>query len=296
MSVNWRNRRKAKKRPTTEQSLRRPQNSFSVRDQSLEPPRGVWLLSDSFLHVEVYNSVASLAVRVTGLNMKRNGEIVQFQTIVTPTTDRLESNVTFPLGEGYLVQLVVENVGANPKRGQTFVRISHQQGNATASFLNRIILADYLENGIGLTWPGSNINSPFAGRGLINSFTIANPAVGLNWFQTVPANTLWRLISVYHTLVTSAVINSRSIGIGVDDGAANFYWQSYATTTQAASTTQSYTWQNQLGNVYGFVIVHAMFGDHTLNAGMRLRSNVTLLDGGDQLSAIRVVVEEWMSL
>lgn len=65
-----------------------------------------------------------------------------------------------------------------------------------------------------------------------------DPAVGANISETVPANQIWRLVSMQATLVTDASDTVR-IQVDIDDGVFGHY-ASIAESTQAVSTTEVY--------------------------------------------------------
>jgi len=122
--------------------------------------------------------------------------------------------------------------------------------------------------------------------------TVANPAAGANFSQTVPANKIWEIQTIHFHLVTSATVASRYPSITIDDGTTMF---GEITVNQVVpeNATREFTFAmyiQQVGNFFNRM--SAPLPLLVLNAGARITSSVGSLLAGDQISAIAIYVKE----
>lgn len=268
--------------------------SFNIRSQNLEPSSQVWIPSGTALFLNVYNSLASLSVRVTGSVLKTNGLIAPFQVSITPSTDRAISTVRINLEKGFLQGLIVENVGANPQRGQTWIQIGIQRGPGSTGEAKLILLSDYLVNGAGLAFPGSRILSPLEGPGMLKSITGTNPAAGAEITETVPAGAAWILKSLRYVLVADATVITRRTGLRYTDG-SNTLFIFNSQQAQTAGQTITYSWLKDLPlrNSQSEVTDTSVYG--IIYAGWKILTQTLSLQAGDDYGAPQYTVEEWIN-
>lgn len=122
-----------------------------------------------------------------------------------------------------------------------------------------------------------------------------NPAAGAEFALTAPGQGLWRVYSIAFTLTTSAVVAARRVTLLADD--QTDVWGVFPSTVdQAASGVVRY---GAFGGAVGGGLATAALtialpeGGVLLMPGHRLRSSTTLIDAGDQYTAIRALVQEF---
>ncbi len=119
---------------------------------------------------------------------------------------------------------------------------------------------------------------------------VANPAAGADWSFTVPAGHVYRLVSVFAQLVTSAVVANRQALLTVTDGTGTFL-RLPAAAVQAASGTVTYSWMAGGVAYLSLPASQAAFlPDLNLMPAWGLASSTALIDVGDQWSGIRLHV------
>jgi hypothetical protein len=137
---------------------------------------------------------------------------------------------------------------------------------------------------------------PFgAGRGTVETFTVASPSAGANLTRTTSQGYWERYVAVFFTLVTSAAVANRQVALEWQDGDGNVLTDTACGSVQTATNT----WR------YGFGI--GLLGFNNANAARqnaplpwlflqpswKLVSNVGAFDAADQISVVRGVVERF---
>jgi hypothetical protein len=256
---------------------------------------GIWIQASDRLYVAAYSSVASLAVQVSGYFRRANGDVSEYAVTITPTSDRAVTASDVHFGEGFLLSCVASLVSGNASRGQCYVRAQVQRGTGTAAVKLHTVIAGYVSDEYGPSFPYGTQEGPLEGIGVVRNFAGANPAAGVATSDTVPAGVRWRLISVTVTLVTDATVDDRYVKITITNGTDTLYW-----ITASPNTTA--------GNTQIFTFAH--FGSRdTQNTSAytgNIPLNLVLLPGwvvsfshnnfnaGDNYGAPQFVVEEWI--
>ncbi len=145
---------------------------------------------------------------------------------------------------------------------------------------------------------------PGGTRGRIRTiFNTPNPGVGLN-FSITPTGlvpgiaVIWQILSCGLVLTTSGIAGSRFLSWIYDDGTVgNQYAEIPGQTAQGGALAVFYC-VTRSGSVIaqngvGVQATCAVGPDVFLLPGHRLRSFIASIDPGDQISSIRLQVEEW---
>ena len=177
-----------------------------------------YILPDSSLNISVLNSLTSLSLVLSGRILLPDGSQSFFQELLTPSTDRVESNAFFRLPEGFLLNMNVYDSGAVARRGNAWVRLALVRGRQVTTNLYAILAQDYLVRVGNIAWPGGFLRHPTEGPGLIRSVTGTDPAAGAEISETVPTNARWILHSFIANLVTDATAGNRRVRLEIDDG------------------------------------------------------------------------------
>ena len=153
---------------------------------------------------------------------------------------------------------------------------------------------DGLQPGVNDTFTitGATGSCGFREGGRMASLFSADPAANTEIAVTVPAYATWRVMGATATLVTSAAVANRLVTLIVDDG-ANELFRVNAAVTQAASLTYSYSFASAVSDtvVPGNVVKLPQL---IIKSGYRIRTLTTNLQAGDDWSAMRLLVEEWV--
>lgn len=143
----------------------------------------------------------------------------------------------------------------------------------------RVIVIDGAKDG-----PGTNL-----------SITGTDPAAGAEISETVPANTIWRVKSMWFRFVSDASGTPR-VQLLLDDGvSADPFWKQPAAEVQNASSS----WQYSIGEgVESIEQINGIFQmslppNIFLSAGYRLSTVTVSIDAGDNYGAPQLSVEAW---
>lgn len=133
------------------------------------------------------------------------------------------------------------------------------------------------------------------GLPVIRRVTVANPAAGADWSQSVPAFCHWRVEDIRADLATDATVGNRTVRFHADDSSGSLVAPvNFA--NQAASTSQTYAAARHAkvaaSSALGSTII-AGCPDHVMPAAWRVRSATPGLQPGDQWSSINILAAEW---
>lgn len=124
---------------------------------------------------------------------------------------------------------------------------------------------------------------------------VVAPAVGVEWSATVPPGSTWELLTVRHSITTSAVVANRIPGLRVTDSDGGFVLRIPPSGQVAASSSQGLSFASGIG---GWVNLGEMVSPLPsppilLPSGWIIRSLTSALDVGDQYAASILTVREW---
>lgn len=270
-----------------------PQASFKAA--CLNPPTMEYIGLDDTLFVEV-DSIGvggNLVIRGRILDMEGVVRAFDFRpTVLSLATHQISS---FPLSEGFLLDLTVQLLQSPVVFGAGYVQAGLMRGKSGAYQQVAVLLAGHFQSQMCLAWPFSKPMMPMETQGAILSSAVGNPAAGADFIYTVPTAQRNRIISVFFTLTTSAAVATRDVSIIIDDG-ANILGRFPANVTQLATLTNVYTASAAPYPTTSLATV-AMIPlppDLRMFQAWRLRSSTAALDAADQFSTIRVLNEAWV--
>ena len=155
------------------------------------------------------------------------------------------------------------------------------------------LLAGYVTQMKGLSWPNTNLTDLVPGHGMTLALQITQPSAGAEMTFTVPSNRIIHIRSIGFRLVTDANVADRTVTIEtVHDGAASLFLP--AQNLQEASKTKDYTFMSlvptgedaNLNLIWG-----RMPPDLWLVGNDTLETKTTTLQAGDQFSLAALNVE-----
>ncbi len=269
---------------------------LELRRHYLLAPPPLWVTPDDILLLQCRNSLAGVQLQVSARLMGTDGRIETPQFTLSPTSDRTINSATQALYEGYLLGASVAAIGATvPTRGQTFATLKLQRQPAPSNLVHKVLGADYVSGTLALEWPYGRVIGSIEGPGILRSVLGTAPAAGADWTQTVPTSARWRVRGFTASLTTSAVAGTRQPQIQVTDG-VNVLFTIDAANTLAASLTAAFSWVPGYPNTPLAVATRTTFIplDLTLFAGWIIRASTVNIQAGDQWTAPRFAIEEWL--
>lgn len=126
----------------------------------------------------------------------------------------------------------------------------------------------------------------------------ADPAAGANLSLTVNANARWQLLFIGFLLTTDVNAATRLINMHGFDG-TDIIYNAMPSATQTASLNIRYHFNTGIGrsttggsSANQIISINA---DFLLNLGDSIRTTITNIQVGDQISDVRVRVKQWIS-
>jgi hypothetical protein len=266
---------------------------------ALQGPSSIYLTGEDSLRVKSFSSASGVTLTITGRVLRPDAAPVPLSERHVPNSNRTVATTFHPLGEGWLLGLEVLATAGAPSFGSVWVAVDLVRGTASQAQVLQSLCFTYLTANVPASFPYAQTMTPLDGPGNFRSIQVASPAAGAEFSQTVPTNARWELVSVQAQLVTAVGGGNRLARLIIDDGANNLVVVP-ALSAQAASLTVGYSWGQGQG---GPVIANdtAFFSgpfpnDAYLPASSRVRSSTNGIAGGDQWSAINMMVREWLDV
>lgn len=270
--------------------------TFAIND--VPPPAELYINVDDALVVQAASSVTPEIITVNVRLLLPNGRLEDNQFQIRPNATRTVLRQVFSLAEGFLLSIsAVANVAAS--RGMTFARIYLQRGASGSGQPGQVLFSDYVTTQLTSAYPGGRLLSPTEGPGVVYSFLVANPGAGLDWSQTVPVNSRWRVRSWSANFTASAAAGNRVVGVLVA-GVGGGLWLAEALANVVANGIV----QVSAGGIQPYISVNANIlllplpPDLVITGSSLIPQSIGSqtfgLLAGDTWTGIHVLVEEWL--
>lgn len=276
--------------------------TVTFESASVSPPSVIYISPRDAIAIEAIAELPFGSFKLSYRILRPDGVIVSTQ-IDNPLSGALLPNQIriIPPTEGFLLSLsVYSNITASQPvtRGQTYIRVYlAPDGSSTLDpILSHVIAAGYLSAFCPLAYPQGTPEAEMSGHGWFRSIFIG-PTSGTFAFVQVPANARWRLLSIFFTLTTSAVVALRFPVVFVQDSLLHDVSLSLHPTPQAASLSFDYSFApgQQLANASGQVTA-GFPADMMIPGGYRVVIFVINMDVADTITAPVLAVEEFQAL
>ncbi len=268
---------------------------FAALHQAKASSSAFYFTGEDALRVTTFNAAAGVTLAIEGRRIDVDGHIQPFAERHVPTTDRTVASTTFPLGEGFLLNVQLRATAGTPRIAQCFAILEVVRGVTGSVVPLATLVQGYVTDTSRLAWPGSPLRSSIDGPGVIRSIAGTDPAAGAEIAEVVPANARWQLDTVRVELVTDATVANRTVTLIVDDGATTLASVT-ASAAQAASLTRQYQAYASGGapRLDGTVFYLPIPPELMLMGGFRVRTSTAGIVAGDNFGAPQLLVEEWI--
>jgi len=267
---------------------------MSITDK-IQIPAPVYVRPEDYINFRVWNSASGVRCSWSGRFITLEGILIPLFGELTPSTDRTENYQYYQIGEGWLISVQTGIEAGAPRRGQTFVQLEIRRGRAGGKD-HLTLCSNYIYlSGRETLWPDGKYDSSISGAGILRTILGTNPTPGNDITESCPTNARWRLYYIWFSLTTSSVTGNRHVILLLDDG-ANDLVKLYAGDVQAAGITRNYCVahfgvdRTAVGDTIQINLPREVF----LFQGWRFRTYIDGRDAGDDLSAPRFIVEEWI--
>jgi len=229
-----------------------------------------------------------------------SSKILPFAFAVPVGSNRVPTIALEALGTGYLLNITaIAASGAAPQIGQIFVIIEIVRGLSGATILLGTLVAGYLTSTQSIGWPGTPIDNTltqFQGSGRIVLGT--TPALGINILETIPTSARFQILAIGFQLFTSVVAANRRVFLAFVHSTFN-YVELQAAADATANQVAHFTWGWNLplaSDVVNAIFSQPIPADSLMFAGDTFSTITNGLDPGDQFSAPRYLIREWMEV
>jgi hypothetical protein len=256
----------------------------------------IYLGTDDNILVTSFNAAAGVTLALRSRSLSLDNRFIFGGDAQTPNTDRTAKTTQISTPDGWLLGLNVFVTGGTPVFGQCYVKVELVRGLGTGQLVTQVICAGYVTAKQPMTWPGGPSLSSVDGPGAVRAIVGASPGAGAEFSETVPTGARWELIALHSALVTNATVANRIPVLILDDG-ANIDFVSPMVGNEDASKTWVNAWGQGTAGVFsatGLCALGSIPVNTRLVAGSRIRSSTVAIAAGDQWSAPKYIVREWI--
>lgn len=267
------------------------------------PPNQLYIDNGTILRVTVFAySSGAPQIRVTGQMLRwPDNEVVNFQTLFTPTVALAANVVDIPITAGFLMSCAVTVVpDSTNRRNQIFAKVEQFYGSQYIC----TIIQGYVRNNISLSYPGTGLTDPSSGKGyfrLIVGTNTVSPGV----------NSSLRINSIICQVTTDATVGDRYLNLTTQNVGNNNEIQWFVPQAMTASKTYyiqlHYPGNNQMsffpgipGFAGGAEVIQGTIPEFYLDynvAPFIPNFSMSLLNpgAGDAIAGQIITVEQWVN-
>lgn len=258
-------------------------------------PSRVYVTEDDTFRVRSWAPTGNQTIRLTLRFLNPQGVVIPIQQTIQVVANGLTPQVNIFNGdEGFLLSVSID--GDATQVGMCFVQLCVQRGVGSGdSALGDVLCQGYVSIYNMLCFPQSPLVGSVQGRGNMRIASGAQPAIGLEVLQVVPAGRHWILRAASVQFAASAVAGNRQPALFVDDGgAAAVAHMPNSVVTVGQNVICSWGAGNTQATALGINSAGLTF-ELRLLPGWRIQTATNGILGGDQYGTPRFLIEEFVS-
>lgn len=270
-----------------------PKIGFTLND--VPPDQPIYLQDNDFVGFQslTNSTLNSFVFRYRFLNTQ--GQIKE-GTVNFNTTSFLNAFQVF-LGEGWLISFGLDAGSGTPNGTWLYVQTFIGRGNSPFAGGNVLgmIWEGYVTQVASSGWPGSALQRPYDGGGMLRAITGTLPAAGSDIHEVVPTNRRWKLLGLRANLTTSATVANRFARFTLSDGGGIIYFGAGSSFAHVASTAINYAIfpGSQFFNDTNGTITVPFPNEQFLKPASIISTATIGIQAGDQWTAPLYLVQEW---
>lgn len=278
----------------TEIQTIQPRVRWSFRN--LPPPTSLYTYPEATLRVRILNARTGAQVSVRGLFLPVEGRFVEITETYNPDATRTPNDFFVRVGEGFLIGISASITPTTTQPGECFMLVELGKSTQATYFPLYPLIGGYVVGNSALTWPGSPPANPGVGRGNIRTIVGTDPAAGNEILETVPTNTIWRLMGFRAGFTAANVGVARQIRMGISDPLASSMYVVSNEVDQPINSTTRYNAGPSLASqsVNRLEFRMPFPADIIMLAGYNFFTIVNTLNAADNWSVPVLFVEEWV--
>lgn len=270
--------------------------TFNVKN--VAPPSPLYVQRDDVLVLQAISGVGGNLFTATARLLLPDGSISIIQQVLRPTGLYAAAQLAIVLSEGYLLSVAVACNSAST-RGIAFAAAFIARGGTTAASAALGLFSDYVTVRQVVSWPGGRQIHPTEGPGNMRVITVAVPATGAEWTQTVQNGARWRIMGIEAKLITAVAVAARVPKVQFFDTLSSlpFYTAVPSQAVAAATTVQVCAAPGAASSAPELTTVNQALPTDMILSGLNpttISSLTSLLQAGDAYTNISLFVEEWL--
>ncbi len=261
----------------------------------VNPPLPVYIPNGTFIRLQVAGTVASVRVKVSGMLIDGDGDVVEFGYEEAVSSDRSTATFFHPMAAGFLLAYQVTIDSGSVEYGAVMARADLMNAASSSALLLKYIVQGYLSDTESLSWDNTTPKPLLETQGNRRTIPVSSPAAGASWTQTVPSEVFWRINSIKTFLVTESGGNPRIVKLRVSDG-TNVYLSLPTTGQISSSTSRAMHWMPGVGEIDdgNDSVISPIPHDLLLGPGEIISVGTNNITPGDQWSLIHLRVQEYI--
>jgi hypothetical protein len=261
-------------------------------------PFQFYVTGEDHLLVTIWSSSTSAGagIRVLWRAIDTRGESTANQRDFPVDGSRFGQRHFIELPPSVIVGLSVSAIGFLEQMGRIFVTLALQRGTAVNEFPHTTLLQGFVGTRQTISWPNSPIQMSLEGPGVIRQITGTQPGLAAEIVEQVPGGARWELLSFWATLTTSAVAANRFPQLSHINNSGTAYAFVTSPIATTAGLVKPYIWFPEAGTVDAspISVILPWRKNHILMQADHLQTATVGMQGGDQWSAPKYEVREWM--
>lgn len=226
--------------------------------------------------------------------MDQEGNINPGIFSVTPSATYTVSVADYPLPLGWLTRVSLFATPSELPRGVVYGSVDyHNHLSKPLSGIHRI-LSSYVSDEFKPNWPPGVQEHSLSGHGRLRVLSISNPSAGADISQAVPSGARWLPLALQATLTTDANVATRIPFLLITDGSADLALAAHGYSSAASNAVQFSFSAGSHSHTGTPLQTWSLIHPFHLYTGWTIGTETQSIQVGDQWSAIRLTVEEWL--
>ncbi len=245
--------------------------------------------------IRVLNISSSATIQFGGRLLKEDGTQVDINEQKSLSTTSVVQEFTIQVVNGWLLSFQVNAQGATFEPGTMYIEAFLSFGSGTSTQRYRTLFSGYLDARTALAWPRVFRSIPGEGQGDIRTFSIAQPAAGVELLSGSLPEGKYHFTTIHFNLVTDGTSANRHVSLQVLEDGGGVVFQIGSNINHTAGVPLHYTFSLMGSTQVDLTAAFAAFPfpDMFMNGDYELNTVTTNLQAGDRFSALSANVEFW---
>lgn len=205
-----------------------------------------YIRQEDELRLSIFTTTASLTITLNGILVGLDGDARPFAMVISPSGSGNRESVRARVGPGTVLYCIPTLTGGTPNVGDVEVVVEILQSDAsTGPVVYQVLHGSVTAKGyfpyadVANTVTVTGSIAPVSSLPDIHTITVANPAAGAEWSQTVTAAQVWEIQAVRCQLTPAGGGSARQVRLAITDG-SNIILRTSTSQTEISGTVYAY--------------------------------------------------------